>query len=340
MAAIGVAGATSMRELDQVDKDAPPVYMHTNPLRELRPLQKTHHSWGIDNYYLNNSSTSFLDGLMYDYVRVTGSCSIALQDAKPRIVQTCIAICTAVASEREKAGVPPPVIAINFSPWYVNFPGNDPTVTGDAEKKEMAYYNDLLAAMKKMLGPDNLHLLGAVLIDEEKFAGVGTEAHCAATTRKADLIYNATEAVFPDARYEMYNRGAVTASDRYTHYTLDRENANVTDEWSRVFRYTLDERGDSFTVSLYRLPEVYGALAILHTTNALMVAHVDWRVCVSGGTCVELCSILLPWQNSTTTLVPDNKRCRSTRGFLLAQDIIAQQTEQARISTSLVMSTT
>ena len=71
----------------------------------------------------------------------------------------------------------------------------------------------------------------------------------------------------------MYNRGAVTASDRYTHYTLDRENANITDEWTRVFRYTLEERGDSFTVSLYRLPEVWNMRGIMTHTVALAKQH-------------------------------------------------------------------
>ena len=275
-AAIGTGvSATPMRDLDQVDRDSPPVYMHANPLKDLRPLQKTHHSWGIDNYYLNDSSTSFLDGLMHDYVRITGSCSIALIDANPRIVQTCVAICKAVAAERHAAGVPAPVIAINWSPWYEYFPGNDPTVTGGAEAKEMAYYNELLAEMKEWLGAENLPLLGAVLIDEEKFDGVGTEAYCAATTRKADLIYNATKAVFPNARYEMYNRGAVTASDRYNHFTLDRENANITADqlWSRAFRYTLKEQGDSFTVSLYRLPEIWNMRGIMTHTVALAKQH-------------------------------------------------------------------
>ena len=265
----GTVSAISMRELDRVDRDSPPVYIHTNPLKDLRPLQKTHHSWGIGNSYLNDSSTTFMDGLMYDYVCIIGSCSISLDDANARIVQTCVALCKAVADERKEAGVPPPVIAINFSPWYAYFPGTDPTVTGDAEEKELAYYNELLAEMKKWLGAENLQLLGAVLIDEEKFNGVGTEAYCAATTRKADLIYNATKSVFPNARYEMYNRGAVTRTDRYNHWTLDRENANISDPWARVYRYTLKERGDSFTVSLYRLPEVWDMRGIMQHTVAL-----------------------------------------------------------------------
>lgn len=274
LAAVGkVVSAISLRELDQMDRDSPSVYIRTNPLKDLRPLQKTHHSWGIANNYLNDSSTDFIDGLMYDYVRITGSCSITLADANAKMVETCVTICKAVAADRRQAGVPVPVIAINFSPWYEYFPGTDPTVTGDTEKKEMAYYNKLLADMKEWLGAENVPLLGAVLIDEEKFAGVGTEAHCAATTRKADLIYNATKMVFPDARYEMYNRGAVTRTDRYNHWTLDRENANISDPWERVYRYTLNERGDSFTVSLYRLPEVWDMRGIMHHTVALAKMH-------------------------------------------------------------------
>lgn len=109
------------------------------------------------------------------------------------------------------------------------FPGNGPTVTGAAETKEMSFYNSRLRELREWLGPAHLKFVGAFLIDEEKWsAGVGSTAFVKAATRKADLIYSATMSVFPGVCYEMYGRGAVTRSDRYNHFTLDRAGGNQT----------------------------------------------------------------------------------------------------------------
>ena len=176
---------------------------------------------------------------MYDYIRITGSCSITLVDANKDIIAACLKLIEAAAPARKAAGVAPATIAINYSPWYEMFKGNDPTVEGDAEKKELTYYGNYLRWVGEWLGPDDQDKLGAVLLDMEKWSGgVGSEAVMAAATRKADLIYNATIAAFPHARIEMYGRGAVTGSDRYNHYTLDKEGANITNIWTRGFRCT------------------------------------------------------------------------------------------------------
>lgn len=269
----GTATAVPMRELDQLERSAPDVLVRMNPLKGLAPLQKSHHSWGLPNYYLNSSST-FVDGVVYDYVRITGSCSVNLIDVTAFAVESCVMICKAVAAARKKAGVQAPSIAVNWSPWYSYFPGNDPAVTGAAEAKEMSYYKAKLTELQKWLGPANQKLVTAFLIDEEKWdAGVGSAATVKAATRKADLVYNATMAAFPGVRYEMYNRGAVTASDRYNHWTLDRENANITDIWERVYRYSLTELGNSFTCSLYVLPEIWNMRGIMQHTVALAKQH-------------------------------------------------------------------
>ena len=217
------------------------------------------------------SSVNFIDGLsVHDYVRITGSCPIRLLDASSTTVQTCVSICQAVAEQRQKAGVAPASIAINWSPWYQYFPGNDPTVRGPAEAKEMQFYHSRLHDLREWLGP-NYKLVGAFLIDSEKwYGGAGSAKAMQAATRKANLIlYNATMASFPDVRYEMFNRGAVHRSDRYRHFTLDRLNANITTSWTRKFRYSLTERGDSFTVSLYQLPDVWLMRDTMRQTVAL-----------------------------------------------------------------------
>jgi hypothetical protein len=147
-------------------------------------------------------------------------------------------------------------------------------VTGAAEANEMAYFESRLHDLRQWLGPNNLKLVAAFLIDEEKWsAGVGSAATIKAATRKADLVYNATMSAFPGTRYEMYGRGAVARSDRYNHFTLDRASANITSSWSRGFRYSLTERGNSFTVSLYQLPDVWNMRDTMRQTVVLAKKH-------------------------------------------------------------------
>ena len=117
-----------------------------------------------------------------------------------------------------------------------------------------------------------------MLLDSEKFSpeDVGTcggtlyctPAYRDAVTRKADLITNMTLSIFPSVRIELYNRGSKSRTDSWIRY-CGVQNAsaphsipdacNVTEEmiWGRASRYTLEERGDSFGVSLYRLPEIW-----------------------------------------------------------------------------------
>lgn len=78
-----------------------------------------------------------------------------------------------------------------------------------------------------------------MLLDMEKWSGgTGTAAHQAAAGRKSDLVYNATQRAFPNARIEMYGRGAITFCDRYNHYTLDEKNANITSAWSQAHKHS------------------------------------------------------------------------------------------------------
>jgi hypothetical protein len=95
-----------------------------------------------------------------------------------------------------------------------------------------------------------------------------TPAYRDAVTRKADLITNLTLSIFPSVRIELYNRGSKSRTDSWIRYCQPHNESaphsvpnpcNVTEDriWARSSRYTLDERGDSFGVSLYRLPEIW-----------------------------------------------------------------------------------
>ena len=223
--------------------------VHINPLKGLKPLRKPHLSWPFPALYLNSSAAGFLDGLLHDYVRITGGCSIdAGTLAVAGAVETCVALCAATAASRAAANLPPSVVVFNYSPWYAKFPGTDPTVTGAPEKAELEYYSEQLQAVASVLRQSGAAVqLGAILLDSEKFntKTVNTTAFRAALTRKHDLVWNLSHAVFPGVRVELYNRGS---SEKWDQDAAWRENVHR--------MYTLEEQGTSFSVSLYTVPEI------------------------------------------------------------------------------------
>lgn len=249
----------SPHALDQLSGCGATVQM--NPLKNLSLLQKVHHSWPIPARYLNSSAASFIDGLVHDYVRITGSCSLAIDGGlNQTLLATCVEICDAVAEARHSKKAAAPSIAINYSPWYTHFPGKDPTVAGAAEQPELAFYAKQLDNLKKWLptvGSGKIKL-GAVLIDSEKFrfTSNSSAAFKAALTRKHNLVWNATRERFPDCRIELYDRGAVEKWDTQPTWTVNN-------------MYTLEEQGESLAVSLYTVPEIWNMRGRMTHTVAL-----------------------------------------------------------------------
>jgi hypothetical protein len=285
------ASALPPRKTDDSGAAAPPpasVYVGANPLKDLAPLQKPHFSWALPKYYLNGSDPNFVDGVVHDYVRITGACPLDMLATKT-VVTSCVEICLAVTPQRAKAGLPAPTINLVYSPWYVKFSrlaggtGKDPTVTGPPEAAELQYYTAKLKALKAWMqlahdngGSSPTIELGAVILDMERWGCEkhDSEEHCAAVTRKSNLIYNATRSVFPSSatRIEMYARGEMAKAEWYTDYTayqpcgtptpceskaaIDAWNVTADELWFREPFYTLHEIGESFTITLYRLQEV------------------------------------------------------------------------------------
>lgn len=244
-----------------------------NPLKDLAPLQKVHFSWPLPPRYLASSSPDFLDGLVHDYVRITGSCNLNLgntqhcrqptaDDLNRTMLDVCAEICEAVAAKRAAAKLPPPTVSVGYSPWYACFPGNDPTVAGPAEAAELAMYRTMLADVRAWLptAGNGTTKLGAVLLDSEKFkfTSSSTVAYRGALTRKNDLIWNLTREVFPErsVRIEQYDRGAMTKWD-------------TDPTWQMAPYYTLQEQGESLTLSLYTVPEIWNMRASMNRTVAL-----------------------------------------------------------------------
>ena len=247
----------------------PVAILSANPLKNLPALRTPHLSWpfpepgnladqGPKGGYLSNSSSTFMDGFLHDFVRITGSCPLGLTHTTQVEVQTCAALCQANAADPKRC------IAINFSPWYAKFPGGDPTVTGAPEEAEMAMYSGLLANVSAWLAGAELEDgsaavgVGAFLLDQEKFSASPTSpaATVAALTRKCDLIYNASLDAFPGARVEWYNRGGVGWSPTYGWIgpTGSIVAAGVDKQWSH---FTMDELGTSLSVSIYNIRELW-----------------------------------------------------------------------------------
>jgi hypothetical protein len=247
-----------------LDCGAAGAVMTMNPLKNLSALPKTHYSWPIPVQYLASSAPDFIDGLMHDYVRITGACSLTLDASTGGLnrsaLSVCAEICDAVAPARLAAELPAPTINVNYSPWYKHFPGTDPTVGGTAEQAELASYAAVLAELKAWLpaAGTGQTTLGAVLLDSEKFkyTSSSSPAYRQALTRKHDLIWNATRVSFPTVRIELYDRGAVSKWD-------------TAPTWAVSPYYTLEERGESLSLSLYTVPEIWNMRGSMNRTVAL-----------------------------------------------------------------------
>jgi hypothetical protein len=206
--------------------------------------------------------------------------------SSPLQVATCGAVCAASAPDPKKC------LALNYSPWYAKFPGKDPTVTGAPERAEIDYYDGLLTNISHWLADCKECAgvgIGAVLLDSEKFSSSpGTPiAVSAALTRKCDLIFNATMAVFPATRVEWYNRGAVSRSFTYGWIGPTGSGAAIADhEWNH---FTLDELGHTFSTSIYDIRDLFLMRETYRRTVAVAIAH------NSSGPSAGLTTGVTPW---------------------------------------------
>ena len=228
-----------------------------SPLAGLPPLPKPHHSW------LSSDPTfaSATDPLTRDVVRITGSCPVyacfgdsgschapshpcSNDTASRAAVEACVALATPVNA----------TIAINYSPWYCIYRGNDPTTrTKDAladTARELQLWSANLGKIKSWLG--GRAEVGAVLLDSEKFeCGRPNPAGCsnqtvlgrrtwAAIDVKHDHCFNATKAVFPHASVEFFSHGGA----RFRGISTGSFTTTSA-------KFSLRERSDTFSTSLH-----------------------------------------------------------------------------------------
>ena len=214
-----------------------------NPLATLPALQKVHHQWPLPLEMLVQPAYS---ALLHDLARVTHTIpagNLWTLEKDPLGHAAAVAAAEIAASSNA-------TVDVQYSPWGQDdspFPKDaPPTLVGPDEDKELALFAERLARAKRWIETEGNAVVGAILIDQERWDARGANATwTAAITRKNNLIYRAAKACFPRARFVAYGRGDISRA------------ANDVG-WGTNGFYTLakDEDGDVFGTSLYTLPEL------------------------------------------------------------------------------------
>lgn len=230
-----------------------------NWMRELDPLPKVHYSWPLP-------WKSLSEDVLFEYVRLTRAASISGEWSTQEIVERAVAVCRRV---NESEVTPAASIGINFSPWHRRFGKDLPaTETGPSHQAELDYFRERAEFLRSSLDAANARGTSPVeatclMFDSERFHTRPDDSEWnRALTQKYNAIYEIARELFPDVRIEWYARGAIHPSASSSG-------------WSEQNHFTLDERGESFGCSLYRVPEI----EITRSTFRRTAAHASEHGC-------------------------------------------------------------
>lgn len=214
-----------------------------NKLKDLKPLQKVHYSWSIPNKMLVQEENS----LLREYARITHAICLSGENANLEQINVAVSVCKNINNLNPSI---PCTIAINYSPWHHKFDKHlPPTDFGESHMAEVDAFETKLNLINKMLIQANLANksninISAIILDTERFKVKGNNTNWNnAITRKHNIIYNIAKNIFPFSRIIQYERGG----------WIPAENASG---WMQSEWYTLKEKGESFSVSLYRIVEL------------------------------------------------------------------------------------
>lgn len=230
-------------------------------LTELKPLPKIHYSWPLPHELLANSN----DIRLYEYARLTHAISFRVESVSYSEVEVAVQVCDSINKKNPKILCS---LAINYSPWHRKFEDNlPPTNFGKSHEAEIEYFSNKLKLFRKFLlkANDTIKssiMLTAILLDSERFHVVNkskvklnttisrrhgliinVEKWNNAITQKHDLIYTLSKSIFPTVKIIQYDRGGWMV-------------AATPSGWMQAAWYALDEIGESFSVSLYRVSEL------------------------------------------------------------------------------------
>ncbi len=211
--------------------------------KALKPLPKIHYSYAVEDKWLATAN----DPLVFEYVRLTHALCLRGERVTGPQVDVAAAVCAAVNAQKPAI---PASIGINYSVWHARFAKDaPPTDVGRTHDDEIGFYRARLEQIRDWLDQSNRRRqtdikVTAILLDCERFhikedkepgAAVWNEA----IRNKHDAIYDASKAVFPNARVVWYTLGGMfTGSTGNCWRTSNFAPTNI--------------RNDCWSVSLYR----------------------------------------------------------------------------------------
>lgn len=240
-------------------------------LKELKPLPKVHYSWPLPFRNLS-------DDLLFEYIRLTHAASIAGEWTNPAEIDRAVRLCGRVNAGQPKI---PASLGVNFSVWHRRFGKTlPPTDTGPTHRAELDYLRERMEKVREAVAEANRRHgtavgVTCVMFDSERFRIRKDDADWnRALTAKYNAAYDIVRRIFPQVRIEWYGRGAVQPSASPTG-------------WSVSPLFTLQEKGETFGCSLYRVPEIGITRETFRRTAQLAAQHgvqevTPWVALASG----------------------------------------------------------
>ncbi len=217
-------------------------------LSELKALPKVHYSWPSDWTRLPEAITS-------EFIRITGGITLPgdpyVKQGKRLNAEIVNAAIRAVARLGKSEGTTTRVcLAINYSPWHQSYPPtqsplNDSQLEGREAKEMERAFAELATEIREAADRFKVDLtVDAALFDSERFHVKPDDPKWnRAITRKYDIAFDLVRRQFPLCKVCWYSRGGVAPGTSNSG-------------WADSPYFTLDERGDGYSCSLYRVPEI------------------------------------------------------------------------------------
>lgn len=204
-------------------------------LKALPRLQKVHYSWPIPILDVDGE-------LLQEYARITQSLSVSARYVSAEEIDKAVQILAPYKTGR---------LALNYSPWHYKFdPNAPPTDVGQSHIDELVFMRENFERVAEDLADANAMynaqvVVKALLFDSERFHTQPSPYGDwnAAITEKYDAAVAIAREIFPEASVYWYARGAV------------HEAATPTG-WKENDHFTFGERGDGFSCTLYKVPEI------------------------------------------------------------------------------------
>ncbi len=222
-------------------------------LKDLKPLSKVHYSYPLPFEKIS-------DELLFEYARITQAISISGEWNKEKDIDRSVYTSLKINKINPEM---PVSIGINYSIWHRRFgkelPPND---TGKTHQEELTLLKEKFELIQERLIKANKKYKGnikvsRILFDSERFHIKKDDANWnEAITAKYDHATKIVKDIFPRAKIDWYGRGAV------------QQGASGTG-WDTSDFFSLKEKGDNFSCSLYRLPEIGVTREVFHKTAKL-----------------------------------------------------------------------